>query len=61
MRTGFIGAFIGIVLLMGALGGIAWNAYTSPKSIAVETSGLKHMISIERESVSSDFNSRFRD
>jgi hypothetical protein len=55
MRLGFIGALISAMVIMFALGGIAWSFYTAPSSYAWEAEGLHRVIAQERQAMSEDF------
>ncbi len=61
MRAGFIGAFIGVLVSMAALGAIAWNIYTGPSADKVESYGLQNIMATERASISNYLNSGFAD
>jgi hypothetical protein len=58
MRVGFIGAFISAMVIMFALGGIAWNFYSAPSSYAWGADGLHSVIDSERQALSASYYAR---
>ena len=60
MRLGFIGALISAMVILFALGGIAWSFYSVPSSYAWDSEGLQSVIDQERQSMSDNFYSNSR-
>jgi hypothetical protein len=58
MRLGFIGALISAMVIMFALGGIAWSFYSHPGSYAWEAEGWHRVIDQERQAMSEYFYSQ---
>ena len=61
MKIAFWGGVISVLMLVGTLGAMVWSNLSNPSSVVMGSSGLKSILTIERESVSKTFNTRIQD
>ena len=55
MKLGFVGAFISAMIILVALGGLAWSVYSAPRSSVSESVGLHNVLYSQRQSISDNW------